>query len=108
MAQLGIRPLDLGQMIAELWELKLYRDLDAGPWVIRGFAAGYGPLDTDTAFRSILHVGAHLICFGASTPGWGTAEQNEEILRIGKDVLIKAWKKDRDAFNEHALECLFS
>ncbi|KAI9167349.1 cytoplasmic trna 2-thiolation 2 [Paramyrothecium foliicola] len=108
MAQLGIQPLDLGQMIAELWQLKLYKSIDAGLWLIKGFVAGYGKIGTADAFRVILHVGAHLICFGAHTPGWGSAEQQEEILKTGKDVLLKAWSKDREAFKGHALECIFS
>ncbi|KFA63469.1 hypothetical protein S40285_00386 [Stachybotrys chlorohalonatus IBT 40285] len=107
MAQLGIRPLDLGQNIAELWLLKLYRDIDAGPWIIRGFVAGYGRVAPDFAFRTILHVGAHLISFGASTPGWGTSEQCEQVMKVGKDVLLHAWNKNRAAFNGHVLECLF-
>ncbi|KAF5001411.1 hypothetical protein FDECE_10940 [Fusarium decemcellulare] len=98
MAQLGVRPLDLGQMIAELWQLKLYKDLDAGEWLIRAFADGYGTVDDEFAYRTIIHVGVHLICFGSQTPGWGTAEQNMELVKVGKEVLVKAWNKDRDSF----------
>jgi hypothetical protein len=108
MAQLGIRPEDLGQMIAELWELKLYKDIDAGLWIIRGLVQGYGDRDDDVAFRTIVHVGAHLICFGSSTSGWGDDEQRMMVLRTGRDVLVKAWEKDRRAFEKHDLQFVFA
>lgn len=106
LSQLAIRPLDLGQMIAELWQLKLYKDIDAGEWLIESFVDGYGEIDQDFAFRVILHVGIHLICFGSRTPGWGTKEQNTELVRTGKDVVMKAWKKDRQGFEGHILGSL--
>ena len=107
MAQLGVHPEDFGQFIAELWELKLYKDIDAGLWIIRGFADGYGKVDTDFVFRAIIHVGAHLICIGSCTPGWGTPEQGESVAKAGKDLMLKAWNKDLGGFQGHDLECLF-
>ena len=107
MAQLSVRPEDFGQLIAELWELKLYRDIDAGLWIIEGFADGYGKVDTDFVFRAIIHVGAHLISVGSNTQGWGTPEQSEEVAKVGKDVILKAWEKDVGAFEGHDLGCLF-
>ncbi|KAK2604836.1 hypothetical protein N8I77_007734 [Diaporthe amygdali] len=56
MCQLGVRPLDLGQMIAELYELFLYKDVEAALWLIEGFATGYGFVDADFAFRVAIHV----------------------------------------------------
>ncbi|KAL2680771.1 hypothetical protein Neosp_008374 [[Neocosmospora] mangrovei] len=107
MAELGVRPLDLGQMIAELWQLKLYKDIDAGEWLIRAFADGYGAVDDEFAYRTIIHVGVHLICFGSQTPGWGTPEQNIGLVKVGKEILVKAWNKDREFFNDHVLGSLF-
>lgn len=108
MAQLNLRPLDIGQMIAELYELKLFKDIDAGLWIIRGFTAGYGKMDESFAYRALVHVGAHLVCISVSAPGWGTPEQVEGVVRVGRDVLTAAWKKDRAFFKGHDLECLFS
>lgn len=107
MVQLGVRPLDLGQVIAELWQLKLYKDIDAGEWLIRAFAAGYGAVDDNFAYRVIIHVAVHLICFGSQTPGWGDAEQQKDIVRVGKEVMVKAWGRDRGYFEEHVLGSLF-
>lgn len=106
MAQVGVRAEDLGQVIAELWELKLYKNIDAALWIIQGFASGYGKVDSDFMFRVLIHVGAHLICIGSTTPGWGTPEQGQEIAKAGRDVLLNAWKKDAKAFHGHDLEHL--
>lgn len=107
MTQLGVRPEDSGQLIAELWELKLYKDIDAGLWIIEGFVQGYGKVDNDFMFRALIHVGAHLISIGSDTPGWGTPEQAEAVAKAGRDVLLKAWHKDLKGFSGHDLECIF-
>lgn len=52
MCQLWKPQLDLGQMIAELYELYLYKKIDAWLWLIEGFLAGYGFVDDDLAFRT--------------------------------------------------------
>ncbi|QPC78758.1 hypothetical protein HYE68_009510 [Fusarium pseudograminearum] len=111
MSQLGVRPVDLGQFIAELWSLKLYRNIDAGEWLIRAFAAGYGLVDDTFAYRAIIHVGIHIICFGSYwsiTPGeLSEAEQRKIMIKIGKEVILKAWSRDREYFRGHLLGCLF-
>lgn len=107
MVQLGVRPLDLGQVIAELWQLKLYKDIDAGEWLIRAFADGYGAVDDNFAYRTIIHVAVHLICFGSQTPGWGDAEQQKDVVRVGKEAIVKAWGRDRGYFEGHVLGSLF-
>jgi hypothetical protein len=111
LSQLGVRPLDLGQFIAELWSLKLHRNIDAGEWLIRAFTAGYGLVDDNFAYRTIIHVGVHIICFGHY---WSTTqeelsegEQQKNIIRIGKEVIVKAWSRDREYFRGHLLGCLF-
>lgn len=106
MAQVGVRAEDLGQLVAELWELKLYKDADAGLWMIQGFAQGYGQVDAELGFRALLHVGAHLVCFGSSTPGWGTEEQGQDVAAVGRDVLLDAWGKKAEGFRNHPLGCL--
>ncbi|KAL6913175.1 hypothetical protein FSHL1_010858 [Fusarium sambucinum] len=111
LSQLGVRPLDLGQFIAELWSLKLYRDIDAGEWLIHAFAAGYGPVDDNFAYRTIIQVGVHLICFGrywSTTPGeLREGEQQKIMYRLGKEVIVKAWSRDGEYFQGHILGCLF-
>jgi hypothetical protein len=108
MAQSGVLPLDLGQMIAELYLLKVYKDIDAGLWMIEGFVSGYGVLQDDAAFRTAIAVGTHLICFGGTVPGWGTPEQVERCVAKGKDIVVNAWRKNRRWFEEGDLCRLFT
>ncbi|KAJ2906760.1 uncharacterized protein MKZ38_010751 [Zalerion maritima] len=106
LVQMGVRPLDLGQMIAELYELKLFKAIDAGVWIIEGFSEGYGTMDDEFAFRTSIHVGCHLLNF-SGVPGWGTQEKVESVVDKGVDILVKAWKKDRSWFEGMELGCLF-
>lgn len=108
LTQLGLRPYDSGQMVAELWQLSLYKQIEAGVWIIQGFSEGYGNVDEDFTFRTLIQVGIHLVCFGSKVPGWGSEEQQRDILRIGRDTIVKAWEQDRSAFQGHPLESLFS
>lgn len=107
MCQLGLRPLDLGQMVAELYELTLYKDIKAGLWIIEGLTAGYGFVDDDFAHRTALHVGTHLLGFGTSVPGWGTPAQVEMVANTGRDIIVRAWEMDRVWFESHDLAPLF-
>lgn len=103
MAQVGVQAEDVGQLIAELWQLKLYKEIDAALLIIDSFVEGYGKINVDFAFRVLIHVGAHLICIGSTTPGWGTPEEGQTIVKMGRDVLINAWKRDAEAFERHDL-----
>ncbi|KAL1874288.1 hypothetical protein Daus18300_003652 [Diaporthe australafricana] len=107
MCQLGVRPLDLGQMIAELYELFLYKDIKAALWLIEGFATGYGFEDDDFAFRVAIHVGTHLVSFGTSVSGWGNTEAVERVCKTGRDLITRGWAKDRVWFEGHDLSPLF-
>jgi hypothetical protein len=107
MAQLGVRPLDLGQMIAEMYELFLFKNIEAGRWMVEGFAAGYGPVDDRFAFRVAIHVGAHLVVFGSRVAGWGSDEQVLQVVGKGREIIERAWHEDRQWFEAGDLACLF-
>ncbi|KAK7935393.1 kinase-like domain-containing protein [Apiospora marii] len=108
MAQLGVPSLDLGQMLAEMYELWLYRRVRAGLWMMEGFAAGYGAVTEASALRTAVQLGAHLVCFGTSVPGWGAPGQVQEVAQAGRDIICHAWRKDRIWFESGELVCLFS
>ncbi|KAJ5385633.1 hypothetical protein N7517_003544 [Penicillium concentricum] len=108
MSQIGSRALDLGQMIAELYETKLFKNVDGGLWMIQGFLRGYGSLNDEMAFRTAIHVGVHLICWGSRVPGWGTQTQIEEVVKVGRDLIVHSWRKDKVWFAEGILGCLFT
>ncbi|KAK4106904.1 hypothetical protein N658DRAFT_512627 [Parathielavia hyrcaniae] len=105
--QFSLPPLDLGQMIAELYELSLFKGIDEGKWLIQGFAAGYGDVDAEFAFRTALHVGTHLIAWGTRAPGWGSEAQVEQVVGVAKEIVLCAWQKDRAWFEAGDLACLF-
>ncbi|KAI1384638.1 kinase-like domain-containing protein [Hypoxylon trugodes] len=107
MAQIGKRNLDVGQMIGELYQLKLYKDISAGLWMVQGFVDGYGAVSEEFAFRTAIQFGAHLVSFGTVVSGWGTPTQVENCARVGRDIIVYAWKKDRRWFEENDLGCLF-
>ncbi|RAL10735.1 uncharacterized protein BO97DRAFT_348672 [Aspergillus homomorphus CBS 101889] len=94
----GTRALDLGQMLAELYMLKHFRDIDAGLWIIQGFVEAYQIPDETVAFRALIHAGVHFVAFGPMIAGWGTPEQLEDLVRLGRDMIVKAWEKDRAWF----------
>lgn len=100
--------MDAGQMIAEMYELTLFKGIQAGLWLVEGFTEGYGDTDDAYAFRTAVHVGLHLVCWGSSVAGWGTPEQVEEVVGVGRDIILRAWEKDRTWFEGHDLKCLFS
>ncbi|KAK6850148.1 phosphotransferase enzyme family [Apiospora arundinis] len=109
MAQLGLPNLDLAQMLAEMYELWLYRRIRGGLWMMEGFVEGYGAVTEAFALRTAIQLGAHLVCFGTSVPGWGTPEQVQEVARTGRDIICHAWRKNRDWFEEEGeLSGLFS
>lgn len=97
MGQLGPYALDLGQMLAEIFEAKHFRDVEAAMWVMHGIIENYASLHRDLAFRTAMHMGVHLVCW-SSVPGWGTQEQVEDAIRVGRDMIVKAWQRDEDWF----------
>lgn len=107
LTQCGPRALDLGQMIAELYMLKLFKGIDAGLWIIQAFVEEYrSALSVDVAFRTAIHAGVHLVAWGSTVPGWGSAEQVEDVVRVGRDLVVKGWEKDREWFGQSDLSCL--
>lgn len=106
-AQLGVPSIDIGQMMAELYALWLYKSIGAARWMMEGVLDAYGDIDEEFAFRTAIQVGSHLICITPTFPDWGTPEQIEGVVRVGRDIIVHAWKKDRPWFEKGDLACLF-
>lgn len=90
--------------------LKLYKSIDAGLWITQAFIEEYrsrSALSVDVAFRTAIHAGVHLVAWGSTVPGWGSSEQVEDVVRVGRDLVVKGWEKDRKWFEESDLGCLF-
>ena len=98
---------DLGQLFAELFELKHFKDIDAGVWLIDSFMQGYGKLDEEVAFKTAIHVGAHLVCWGSRVQGWGTTEQVEAVVDTGKGYVVNGWDRNSGFFDGTPLRPLF-
>lgn len=94
-------------MFAELFELKHFKNIDAGVWLIEAFMQGYGQIDEKSAFKTAIHVGTHLICWGSRVQGWGDEQQVRKVVEIGKGFVVKGWEKDGASFIGGPLECLF-
>lgn len=107
LTQIGHKALDLGQMIAELYETKLFKGVEHGIWIIEGFLEGYGSLSDEMAFRTAIHVGVHLICWGSRVSNWGTQNQVEDVVKVGKDLVLQAWARNKSWFEQDAMGCLF-
>ncbi|EHK99892.1 hypothetical protein M7I_4217 [Glarea lozoyensis 74030] len=91
---------DVGQMCAELYELKLFKNIDAGLTLISSFISGYGPVSRGFAFDVVIFVGNHLLCWGTRVAGWGTPEQIREVVVVGREMVVKGWEKDERFFGE--------
>ena len=59
------------------------------------------------AFRTSIHVGVHLICWASRVQGWGSKEQVEKVVEVGRDFVVKGWENDREFFDGTVLKCLF-
>lgn len=104
---LGKRERDIGQMIAELYMLKLFKDIDAGTWLIEGYLSGYGHLDISEAFRIAIHIGCHLVVIGGTVPGWGSSEGVARVVGFGRDMIVKGWEQNMAWFLGGPLESMF-
>ncbi|KAL1880496.1 hypothetical protein VTK73DRAFT_5883 [Phialemonium thermophilum] len=106
LAQMGVRPLDVGQMLGEMYELYLFKGVQAGLWLIQGLCAGYGIDDDEFAFRVAVHTGVHLVCW-SNVPGWGTEKEVLKVLATGRDIIVRAWAEDRSWFLNSDLASIF-
>jgi hypothetical protein len=118
-AQYGHRSTDLGQILGDLYERKIYNNLDITIPVLQGVINGYGgphavsddDYDDEMAFRTAVYVGVHLVSYYDRRPRKGPRAVSEDVLvaglRVGRDFIVKGWEKDREFFRGGALELLF-
>ncbi|QYS97796.1 Phosphotransferase enzyme family protein [Trichoderma simmonsii] len=110
-AQFGHRSNDIGQLIGDLYERKLYGKVETVAPVMEGVIRGYGELSEQMAFRVAIYVGVHLIGWYNRRPQKGPKVVPSHVilegLTIGRDFIIKGWEKDRKYFENSALASLF-
>jgi hypothetical protein len=106
-AQLGVPALDHGEMIGEFYAFWLYKKIDAGLWMMRGYIKGLGEQSESLVWRNAIQVGVHLLAF-STIAGWGTPDQIKHVAGLARDIIVKAWNKDREWFEKSELACLFA
>lgn len=107
LAQLGIPASDIGQMLAEMYALWRYKSAAAGLWLMEGMTQGYGDDTEASVFRTLIQMGAHLMCITTNTPDWGSRAQMEEVVAAGRDIILHAWTRDRAWFEAGELRSVF-
>ncbi|KAH8645398.1 kinase-like domain-containing protein [Xylariales sp. PMI_506] len=111
-AQFGHRSYDLGQLIGDLYERKLFNSSDITVPVLEGVIAGYGELSDEMAFRTAIYVGVHLCGWYNRRPRRGPWVPAEEAiqpgLKVGRDFILKGWERDRAFFESTILAGLFA
>ncbi|KAL7811999.1 kinase-like domain-containing protein [Trichoderma gracile] len=110
--QFGHRAIDIGGMLADLYERKHFKDVAASIPIMQGFIEGYGQLSEELAFSTAIHVGVHLICWyyrrDRNAPLPYPLPRVLDVLTLGRDFILKAWGKDREWFEGSVLEPLFT
>ena len=93
-------------------ERKLFNNADTSMPVLRGILDGYGEVSEEMAFRTALHIGVHIIGWWNRRPKrgpWVTSPEAAKAgLAAGRDILLKAWARDRGYFEGGVLAPLFS
>ena len=111
-AQFGHRCYDIGQIIGDLYERKVYNKVDSTVPVMEGVIEGYGELSDDMAFRVAMHVGVHLINWYSRRPQRGpwvaTPEAIVAGLTLGRDFILRGWEKDKKFFENSQVASLFT
>ncbi|KAH8765989.1 kinase-like domain-containing protein [Diaporthe sp. PMI_573] len=112
LAQFGHRAIDIGGMLADLYERNHFKDSDAVLPAMKGFADGYGRISDEMAFRTAIHAGVHLICWhirrNPNLPLSAPMEKVLSALTIGRDLVLKGWEKDRLWLENSVLAALFA
>ena len=106
-AQLGVPALDHGEMIGELYAFWLYKKIDAGLWMMQGYAEGLGEQSETSVWRNAIQLGVHLLAF-STIAGWGTPDQIEDVVQLARDIIVNGWDKNREWFEKSELACLFA
>lgn len=111
LAQYGHLAYDLGQFIGDLCENHLLDSPQHVKSTIKGFIRGYGGLSDELAFRTAIHAGVHFIHWYVRRPPTAdmleTREKIADAMKLGRDIVVKGWKKDRAWFKGTILAPLF-
>ncbi|EFY84305.1 hypothetical protein J3458_019990 [Metarhizium acridum] len=110
--QFGHRAVDIGGMLADIYERNHFKGVQASIPMMQGFMSGYGSLGDDLAFTTAIHAGVHLICWyyrrDRNAPLPYPLERVLAALTLGRDFVLKGWARDRQWFKTSMLAPLFA
>lgn len=111
-AQFGHRAVDLGGMLADLYERNHFKGIAASLPAMRGLIEGYGPLPEELAYRVAIHAGVHLICWyyrrNRNTPLPYPLPVVLDALTQGRDWILKGWAQDKVGLQATVMAPLFA
>ena len=106
MMHLNVPNVDFGQMIAELYFFWVFKSIPAGLWMLEAMVDAYGPVTEEFAYRTLIQIGAHLVCV-ITDLSRVPPEQLEKSITVGKELIVHAWNKHRRWFEKSELACIF-
>jgi hypothetical protein len=106
MMHLNVPNVDFGQMIAEFYFFWVFKSIPAGMWMLEALVDAYGPVTEEFAYRTLIQVGAHLVCVITDLNRL-PSEQLEKSVAVGKELIVRAWSRDRAWFEQSELACVF-
>jgi hypothetical protein len=95
-------------MFAGLYLLDHSQATTAGCAMIAAFAAEYGALTDEVAFRVTSEFGARLLSVPSHEPGDSSDSQAREILELGRDMVVHAEGRDKAWFRGGILDAIFT
>ncbi|KAI1170920.1 kinase-like domain-containing protein [Nemania sp. FL0916] len=110
--QFGHRAIDIGGILADLYERYHFKGISASLQVMEGFIQGYGWLSEELAFGVAIHAGVHLICWyyrrNRNAPLPYPLPVVLAALTTGRDLILKGWAKDKRWLRNSILGSLFA
>ncbi|KAK4216709.1 kinase-like domain-containing protein [Rhypophila decipiens] len=104
----GSPTMDLGRMIAELYQIYFFMGIKEARWLITAIINGYGHIDDKFAFRTAVHIGARMINFGTLAGDLVPETRLQRGIRMGREMIVHARREDRGWFEAGDLACLFA
>lgn len=94
--------MDHSRLLGGLIAFHLYKNIDAGLYIARGYVDGLGELSQDEKWRNALQVGVYLLHWRQA--GWVSADKDgmelkQRVWAIGKNIVLNSWKKEKEWFS---------
>lgn len=112
LAQFGHRSVDIGGMLADLYEASHFHGTSASLDILLGFLDGYERPADEIAFTAATYMGVHMICWYSrrdiNAPLPFPLEVVLPYLMLGRDFVIKGWTRDKEWLRQSILGAWFN